>query len=386
MRLLFLSNVFPSRYHPVKGTFNLELARALARTHELRVVCPIAWTDAWRGFVEGQHLKCIAGVPVEYPRYYYPPKLLRASYGWFLWQSLRGTFQRLLQSFAPEAILGYWAHPDGEVAVRLARRLGVPALVMVGGSDVLLLTRQRGRRRRIVNVLNSADAVVAVSKDLRSKVVELGITADKVHIVSRGLNTDRFSPGDRLQARRRLGLTLEDRAMLWVGRMVPVKGLDVLLRACTALRARGETFHLYLAGNGPLRASLEADARRRGLGEMVFFLGARPQDELPDWYRAADVTVLPSRSEGVPNVLRESLACGTPFVASRVGGIPEIAKPPNRLVPPDDATALAEALSTALATRKPLPPTPVAGWDQSAAALIQIVEELKERRACPALS
>src|SRR5436309_14385335 len=132
MRLLFLSNVFPSRYHPVKGTFNLELARALARTHDLRLVCPIAWTDAWRGFAEGrEHLKSVAGIPFEYPRYYYPPKVLRASYGWFLWQSLRGTIRRLLQSFAPEAILGYWAHPDGEVAVRLARRLGVPAVVMV---------------------------------------------------------------------------------------------------------------------------------------------------------------------------------------------------------------------------------------------------------------
>src|SRR5205823_13305599 len=188
--------------------------------------------------------------------------------------------------------------------------------------------------------------VIAVSEDLRSKVIELGIPGEKVHVVSRGLNTQLFFPGDRLLARRRLGISQDGRAILWVGRMVPVKGLDVLLAACAELRDRGEAFHLYLAGDGPLRTFLETDVRRRGLGEMVSFLGARPQDELPDWYRAADVTVLPSRSEGVPNVLRESLACGTPFVASRVGGIPEIdGGPSSQLAPPNDPLLLAQAIA-----------------------------------------
>src|SRR5207248_2291820 len=144
---------------------------------------------------------------------------------------------------------------------------------------------------------------------------------------------------------------------LWVGRMVRVKGLDVLLPACALLRRRGLVFRLYLVGGGPLRQALEAQARQLGLADSVCFPGPRPHEQLPDWYRAADLTILPSRSEGLPNVLRESLACGTGFVASRVGGIPEItAEPFSRLVPPGDSRALAEALDSSLRERPGLPP------------------------------
>src|SRR5262249_19186984 len=108
----------------------------------------------------------------------------------------------------------------------------------------------------------------------------------------------------------------------------------------------------------------------------ISFIGSRPQDELPDWYRASDLTVLPSRSEGLPNVLRESLACGTPFVASRVGGIPEIAGDgAGRLVTPGDPVALAEGIALALAEGKTGARTrsPSTGWDESAEALLRIV-------------
>src|SRR5207247_9071660 len=91
--------------------------------------------------------------------------------------------------------------------------------------------------------------------------------------------------------------------------------------------------------------------------------GPLPHAELPDWYRAANLTVLPSRSEGMPNVLRESLACGTPFVASRVGGIVEIAEAcSGHLVPPDDPGALAEAIGRTLAAPAGPPRVPPAGW------------------------
>ena len=142
MKLLLLTNVFPNPWQPTKGVFNLELARALARDHDVRVVAPVAWVDQWPGRPTEPPP---ATIEVHYPRFYYPPKVLRRLYGWFLWQSVRGTVRRLLRSFAPEAVIGYWAHPDGEVAVRIARMIDVPAVVMVGGSDVLMLARGGGR-------------------------------------------------------------------------------------------------------------------------------------------------------------------------------------------------------------------------------------------------
>src|SRR5262249_51981196 len=112
--------------------------------------------------------------------------------------------------------------------------------------------------------------------------------------------------------------------------------------------------------------------------------GVVPHDRLPDWYRAADLTVLPSHSEGVPNVLREALACGTPFVASRVGGIPELAGEPwGRLVRPGDAADLVDGLARSLA-ELPFPGPPPArplGWEESAEALLQVIRTLVPQRA-----
>jgi glycosyltransferase involved in cell wall biosynthesis len=321
----------------------------------------------------------VEGIEVHYPRYYYVPKIFRPQYGWFYWLSVRGRIKHLLSTFRPEVLLSYWTHPDGEAAVRAARLARVPAVVMVGGSDVLVLTANASRKRRIVQVLQNADAVVAVSHDLKSKLIGLGISPEKVHVVYRGVDRRRFAPGDRAEARRRLGLPDNKRVLVWVGRMVPVKGLDILLEACVQLRSRDVHLHLYLVGDGPLRASLRAETVAKGLAGMISFIGLVDQDQLPDWYRAADLVVLPSRSEGVPNVLREAKACGTRFVASRVGGIPELAVEPwDQLVPAGDPAALAGAIEKGLSRRDaiPCPQDSAPGWADSANSLAAILEEL----------
>ena len=203
---------------------------------------------------------------------------------------------------------------------------GASSCVIIGGSDVLLMTRKPSRRRRVQGVLEATDAVITVNDDLKNAVVRLGIPADKVYVWHQGIDVGQFQPGDRYLARQQLGIPVPGRVIVWVGRMDPVKGLDILLESCVLLRARGTEYHLYLVGDGPLRRDLVAQAESHGLSKHVTFVGPKLHNELPDWYRAADLTVLPSRSEGLPNVLRESLACGTPFVASNVGGISEISR------------------------------------------------------------
>ena len=391
MRLLFLTNVFPNPWQPAKGSFNLSMVRALAKQHSVRVVSPVAWVDEWNALSSGESALGaksrrldLDGLDVVYPRYYYPPKVLRTGYGWFLWHSVRSTVLASLDEHRPDAVISYWAHPDGAVALRAARLAGVPAVVIVGGSDVLLLTGHRGRRRRILDVLHTADAVVTVSRHLMTKVLALGVPPEKVHVVYRGVDRELFSPGDRLAARRRLGIPPERKMVLWVGRMVPVKGLDVLLEACKRLQRQGIEPLVHLLGDGPLRTTLVARGRYLGLKNVVFSDGAVSQNDLPTWYRAADLTVLPSRSEGVPNVLLESLACGTPFVASAVGGVPEIGgKDRSGLVAADDPEALAEAMQRALggegavcgALHEP------ASWESSAEGLSAVIESLVQSDA-----
>jgi len=384
LNILFITNVFPNPIEPTKGIFNLHLARGLAQRHQVRVIAPISWRDEarklWRGDVSlGRDCQVVCDcVEVHHPRFLYPPGVLREHYGWFFWQSIQGTVRRLISTKLPDVVIGYWVHPDGEAAVRIARLAGVPSAVIVGGSDVLLITRRHGRRRCVLDVLRATDAVVTVNQHLKETIVHLGVEPERIHVWHQGIDETVFGPADRLSAKTRLGIPANHHALVWVGRMVPVKGLDVLLGSCAILQNQVIDFHLYLVGDGPLKQRLVTETRERGLAPRVTFLGPKLHDELPDWYRAADLTVLPSRSEGLPNVLRESLACGTPFVASNVGGISEIGDDSCRiLVPPEDPAALAQAIQQGLsrwgsAGRPEIAPQFLT-WSDSAESLLRIL-------------
>lgn len=297
-----------------------------------------------------------------------------------MWISSRRELRRLTARFAPDVFLAYWTHPDGAVALRAAREASRPCVVIVGGSDVLVIARDDVRRRAIERVLRGADALLTVGEALRERVVALGAAPGQAEVLRRGVNPALFHPGDRSVARARLGLPTHAPFALWVGRMAPVKGLTDLIDAWRRLAA--SEARLYLVGDGPQRNQLQALVRRLDLEERVCFAGARAQDELGDWYRAADLTVLPSRSEGIPNVLLESLACGTPFLATDVGGVREICTAPERdLVPAGDADALARALDRRL--RAPGAAVMPPGFSQadSAAAITKVLQAAIERRA-----
>jgi glycosyltransferase involved in cell wall biosynthesis len=238
----------------------------------------------------------------------------------------------------------------------LGRAAGLPVVIKVHGSDVLLLDQYPGRRARTAEALQSADAVVAVSGDLQTRVIACGADPSRVRVVYDGIDAGIFHPGTQDEARARLGIDVVSPLVLFVGNLVPVKGIDVLVAACAALRRQAVEFRCCLVGQGPLARRLQHQINRLGLRAHVSLMGPVPHARLADWYRAATVVVLPSRSEGVPCVLLESAACGTPFVASRVGGVPEIAHlMESELVPPEDAAALCRALRRRIESPAPRP-------------------------------
>ncbi len=357
MRILFLSSIFPHGTARVTGTFNLELCRSLAAEHDVRVVAPRSFLDVWKA----RHANRAAdrwvtettGIEVSYPSYFYTPGCARSLYGELMWWSVRRHLVRVVEQFQPDAIVSYWAHPDGEVALRAAQPLGIPSVVIIGGSDVLLLPNDRRRRPKIQRVLRESSAVMTVSEGLRRVVIDLGSDPSRVHTIYQGVDDKLFFPGDTDAARQRLALPADRRLLLWVGRMVEVKGLDTLIAAFDLARQKQSDLHLLLVGDGPLRASIQADVERRGLSSHVTFAGEQPSAQLPDWYRAADICVLSSRSEGLPNVLREAVACGRPFVSTDVGSVREIAQSQAgasfaELVPVGDAAAMAVAIERVL--------------------------------------
>jgi teichuronic acid biosynthesis glycosyltransferase TuaC len=382
VRFLMLTTSYPSPMRPHAGTYNRALSEALAAEHEVKVVAPVTWPDALRAAARGApgsaRTTAASAVEVLRPLYLYTPWILRNQYGLFMRASVRSALRSLFARFRPDAVIGYWAHPDGEAAVAAARDSGAVSLVLVGGSDVLLLARRPGRRRAILKVLRSADAVLAVGPALRERVIEMGVPAPRVHLFRQGVDLALFSPGDRGAARRRIGLRPDHPILLWVGRMVEVKALDVLIAAGARLRERGVAFQLYLVGEGPLARRVRSWIRDEGAEEFMHLVGPLEHTALPDWYRAADLTVLSSHSEGVPNVLLESLACGTPFVATSVGSIPQLVGKASETVPPGDPEALAGAIHRRLsAAAAPTRPEGASSWAEAASAVAALARSLR---------
>lgn len=368
MKTLFLSSVYPNSASSVRGTFNRMLCHAINVEGEVRVVAPRPWPEVvaefGRRLVSGDRRNNESGVtrvaeptatvdsdriPVERPAFIYPPKVLRHHYGRFMWSSVRKTVERMTADFRPDWVLSYWAHPDGEAGLRAAEMLGAKSGVIIGGSDVLLLTKDRKRCDQIKRVLQESDAVLSVCDGLKQRAIELGARPERVHTLYQGIDPDVFHQDDRTAARQRLGISADDPAFVWVGRMVGVKRLDVLVEAFASVVRTCPPAKLYLLGEGAAEPSIRLLVASRGLSESIVFAGPVQQSELPDWYRAADSTVLSSDSEGLPNVLRESLACGTPWVSTNVGSVREISDVDHSIiVPVGDPAGLGEAILQSL--------------------------------------
>lgn len=398
MKILFFSYAFPNPVNPGVGTFNRTMIAGLAKDNDVRVVSPVSFVDAWQAWWHGRlprglndaTFQAVKNVPAEYCTWYYTPKFFRNLYGRFMSRSVRGVLNRAMRQFKPDIVLSYWTHPDGEVAVQIAHQFGIRAVTIVGGSDVLLNGRSGSRRIATLNVLRAADAVVTISEDLKKVLIADGICPSKLTVIRRGIDCRLFHPGNKSEARKKLGLLDDVPILISVGRLVDIKGHSHLIEACRLLVRSGVRFKCYLVGEGPLRSALEDQIAQQGLKSHVELMGSRLPVELADWYRAADLSVLPSVSEGVPNVLLESIACGTPFVASSVGGIPEIADLSlDSLFPASHPQALANAIAARLATVNKTPKlsrrfTPHT-MDESAAQMSSVLRMIASGRT-PLLS
>lgn len=256
----------------------------------------------------------------------------------------------------------YWL--SGVVGLTLRERWGVPVLQMFH----TLGRFKNGAARRTVDlepserlseedrIVRHVDGIVAASVvERRALLADYGADAARTTVIPCGVDTGLFRPDDRDVARARIDAG-DAPVVLYVGRIAPIKGLETLLDAVAHLRARGATFRLLIVGgeaDEPTEGH-EAEIRQRvdrlGLRDTVRFVGAQPQEALRDYYVAADVTVLPSYYESFGMVALEAMACGSPVIGSRVGGLATTVRDgvTGFLVPDGNALALAERVEAVI--------------------------------------
>ena len=367
------SNLFPSSVLPTHGLFVYERMRRVAAALGLpwRVVSPVPnvlWplrSATYRRWAAVPAQETWQGAAVEHPRYRHWPGLSMRRQARAMAAGARAAVTELHRR-GPIVLDAHYLWPDGVAASLLAQELGVPFTMTARGSDLNVVARDPMVREGITEAAQRAFACCAVSRALGDRFAELtGLPRERIHDVRNGVDLDRFQPGDAAAARQRLQLPATGRLVLGIGRLVPGKGFVLAAQALAQLPA---DVTLVLVGDGP-----EREAIVQAGGDRVRLLGTRPPAEVAIACQAADCLVLPSDSEGWPNVVTEALAAGLPVVATAVGGIPQILAEPvpswrGALVPPRDVPALAAALASVLAQ----PPDRAAvrtfaqqyGWDE----------------------
>lgn len=324
LRVLTFTTLFPNSQRPNHGVFVENRLRQTASRHGLQatVLAPVpffpfrsATFGTYAAFARVPRREERHGFTVHHPRYLVIPKVGMTAAAWLLYRGALAACKRLgLDRTTIDVIDAHYFYPDGVAAAWLARALNLPFVVTARGTDLNVLPQYQGVRRQILWAASQASAVITVSEALRQQYLTLGAEGRKAAVLRNGVDLTAFKPVEREAARKLYGVT--GFTIVSVGNLVPLKGHALTIEAMTSL----PDCQLLIAGGGPLRASLQETARAMGVSERVRLLGEVPHAELPRLFSAADVSVLMSEREGWANVLLESMACGTPVLATRVGG------------------------------------------------------------------
>ena len=327
MKVLTFSTLFPNSEKPGHGIFVETRLRHLVATGqvEARVVAPAPWFPS-KNPMFGQYARQAKvpraevrhGIAVAHPPYLVLPKVGMNVAPLLLAQAAKPTIARLIdEGFDFDLIDAHYFYPDGVAAAMLARHFNKPLVITARGSDVTLFPQFALPRKMITWAARRASAVITVANALRDEVVALGVDPSRVTTLRNGVDLELFRPTERTGA--------NVFTLLTVGHLVPQKAQELIIAALPLL----PDVRLVIAGEGPNRAMLENLAQSLKLEHRVKFLGAVSQAALCSQYGAADAMVLASSREGWANVLLESMACGTPVVASRVHGTPEVVAAPE---------------------------------------------------------
>ena len=395
MKILTFSSLFPNAAAPHHGVFVENRLRHLVASGrvESRVVAPVPWVPP--GLARGRYAAVAqaparerrGGIEIVHPRYPTIPRIGMTVAPYLMYLATRPAVRQVIaDGFDFDLIDAHYFYPDGVCAALLARHFDRPFVITGRGTDLTLIPRYALPRRMIQWAARRSGGLITVCQSLKDDLEALGVPPSHVRVLRNGVDLAMFRPADRAAARQRYGV--DGTVLVSVGYLIPRKAHDLLIRAATLL----PDVTVLIAGEGPEQPMLESLIREHGLQSRVRLLGRQPHESLATLYSAADIMVLASSREGWANVLLESMACGTPVVASAVDGTPEVVAAPaaGRLMEARTPEAIAAAVRDLLAAGIDRAATRTYAeqfdWNETTAGQIALFEAVlaAHRTSCPA--
>ncbi len=351
MKVLSFSYCFPNKANPNWGVFVYQRLAALGKRQQIRVCAPIPWFPLWtrRRKIHGPVNDSWHALNVQRPYFFYLPGVMKNWDARFYKRGVCKWLQSFIQNWRPDLMDAHFVWPDGVAVAALAKELGIPYTITLRGKLYECL-KSPSQTRQCQDALVDASGVICVSRLLAGEAEKLGVPLDRVKIIPNGVNREYFHPRDKLACRKKLGLPEKARLILTVAHLGHRKGHHEMIRALAGLP---DDVYLVLVGGaaqGGTPETIRSVAAKAGVEERLILTGPQPYHSIPLYFNAADVSVLASYREGCPNAVLESLACGTPVVASNVGAVPDILRVPEvgRIVPPKQTESLQHALAAVL--------------------------------------
>ncbi|MCZ4240952.1 glycosyltransferase family 4 protein [Alteromonas macleodii] len=334
MEIVTISTLYPNKNDPKHGVFVHTRLKQLLRAYpeiSATVIAPVPWFPfSWKKF--GEYAKyagvpyseTIDGITIFHPKYVVLPKVGMYITPFFLSKAIKKTLQKLLKRKNVDLIDGHYFFPDGVAIESVASRFNIPFTCTARGTDINLVPTYPKARKMLHSVFANSSHMMSVCQALKDEMMTLGVEDSRVTVVRNGVDLSLFSASDddtQKTLKSSLGLDTPH-LIISVGWLIERKGHHLIIESLKKLN----DVTLAIAGDGPDLKKLQLLAKESGVSERVKFLGALSQSSLNEWFRSADLSVLASSREGWANVLLESMASGTPVVATKVWGTPEVVK------------------------------------------------------------